>query len=600
MSAPPHLRCAIYTRKSTEDGLEQEFNSLDAQREACEAYIVSQGSLGWRLLADRYDDGGISGGTMERPGLKRLLADLRDGKVDVVVVYKIDRLTRSLFDFARLVDILDGAKASFVSVTQQFNTTTSMGRLTLNVLLSFAQFEREVTAERIRDKIAASKRKGMWMGGAVPLGYRAKDRKLRIDEGEATIVRYLFGRYLELGSVRALVAEANAERFPARRCPDRKGAALADADTSTASERQEGQDGQVRSIAIAVSEADPDPQVRTFSRGHLYHLLSNPIYIGKVRHKGVIHQGEHAAIIEPETFARAERLLATQAPARKSATNATDLHLLTGLIHDENGTRLRSVHTRRGDMRYRYYVSKALVEERGRSDERGWRLPAREIEQAFEMNLLGLFTDPRRLANLVEGRIPAASIPALIKEASKLALTYRQASPQDKRATIRTLITRIELTAARMVILIDTMALAAALGHQPGNADRSTASSRDGIDIGCPIALRRRGKETRIVLSEKSQRTAAPDATLIGLIRRAHHYLTQLTDGSGRTISDIASVNNVDRSDVGRALRLAFLAPSIVDKIIAGTQPADLTAHKLSRLAELPASWAEQQKLFET
>ena len=278
------LRCAVYTRKSTEEGLEQEFNSLDAQREACEAYILSQASLGWKLVVDRYDDGGISGGTLERPALQRVLQDIRDRKVDVVVVYKIDRLTRSLGDFSKIVEVFDVAGASFVSVTQQFNTTTSMGRLTLNVLLSFAQFEREVTAERIRDKIAASKKKGMWMGGSVPLGYRVEARKLIVDEHEASIVRYLFDRYLELKSVRGLAAEASARGFTVR--PGRRGP------------------GEGATLV--------------FGRGHLHHLLSNPIYIGSVRHKTQVYAREHQVIVEADTFAAAQLLLTTQAPRRRS------------------------------------------------------------------------------------------------------------------------------------------------------------------------------------------------------------------------------------------------------------------------------------------
>ena len=262
------LRCAVYTRKSTDEGLDQEFNSLDAQREACTAYIASQAGLGWTLVADRYDDGGISGGTMERPALQRLLRDIGERRVDVVVVYKIDRLTRSLVDFSKMVEIFDQANASFVSITQQFNTTTSMGRLTLNVLLSFAQFEREVTAERIRDKIAASKKKGMWMGGTVPLGYRVENRKLMIEENEAKTVRHLFARYLKLKSVRALAEEADAT----------------------------GLEGRLPS-------AGGKPG-KPFGRGNLYHLLSNPVYIGKVRHHGEIFDGEHLPILEPDVLPR--------------------------------------------------------------------------------------------------------------------------------------------------------------------------------------------------------------------------------------------------------------------------------------------------------
>jgi site-specific DNA recombinase len=260
MSAIKKLQCAVYTRKSSEEGLNQTFNSLDAQREACEAYIASQASLGWRLVPEHYDDGGISGGTLERPGIQRLLHQIREGRINVIVVYKIDRLTRSLMDFAKLVEIFDGHAVSFVSVTQQFNTTTSMGRLTLNVLLSFAQFEREVTAERIRDKVAASKKKGMWMGGVVPYGYRAQDRKLVIDDKSAAAVQGIFDRYLVLRSVPALVLELNEERVRENVDPNGLGA----------------------------------PKVPRYphSRGKIYHLLSNPVYVGKIRHKGELHDGE--------------------------------------------------------------------------------------------------------------------------------------------------------------------------------------------------------------------------------------------------------------------------------------------------------------------
>ncbi len=263
------VRCAIYTRKSSDKGLEQEFNSLDAQREACEAYIVSQRHAGWVALANMYDDGGLSGGSMERPALKRLLEDIKAGKVQTVVVYKVDRLTRSLADFAKIVDVLDAHNASFVSVTQQFNTTTSMGRLTLNMLLSFAQFEREIAGERIRDKIAASKAKGMWMGGNVPLGYNVKERKLVVNEAEASTVRMIFQRYAELGSVALLRAEL-----------DRAG---------IVSKRREGAGGELSGG-------------KRFSRGALYLMLQNRLYRGEVAHKDNIYPGQHEAIIETELW----------------------------------------------------------------------------------------------------------------------------------------------------------------------------------------------------------------------------------------------------------------------------------------------------------
>src|ERR1700746_1297618 len=282
--SPKIRRCAVYTRKSSEEGLEQEFNSLHAQREACEAFIKSQAGEGWRLVRTHYDDGGLSGATMERPALQRLMADIAKGLIDAVVVYKVDRLTRSLADFAKMVEVFDARGVSFVAVTQQFNTTTSMGRLTLNVLLSFAQFEREATGERIRDQIAASKRKGIWMGGLVPLGYEVRDRQLVINEAEATTVRHIFTRYCELGSVRLLKEEL-----------DRNG---------------------VRS-KIRVSKDGVESGGQAFSRGALYTLLRNPIYVGEIRHKGVCHPGQHAPIVDRAIWDKVAKLLLERPPVRE-------------------------------------------------------------------------------------------------------------------------------------------------------------------------------------------------------------------------------------------------------------------------------------------
>src|ERR1700729_979992 len=273
----PVIRCAIYTRKSSEEGLEQSFNSLDAQRESSEAFILSQRQEGWRVVPTRYDDGGYSGGTLERPALQRLLKDVEEGKVDTIVVYKVDRLTRSLADFAKIVEALDARGVSFVSVTQQFNTTTSMGRLTLNVLLSFAQFEREVTGERIRDKIAASKKKGMWMGGVVPLGYRVEDRALHIVEDHAGIVRSLFRRYLEAGSVARLKQQLDAEDFQ---------------------------------LPVRINGGGRSTGGGLFSRGHIYKILSNPIYVGRIAHKGQVHEGQQAPIVTQDLWNNVRQSLA--------------------------------------------------------------------------------------------------------------------------------------------------------------------------------------------------------------------------------------------------------------------------------------------------
>src|SRR5216683_4954281 len=321
-------RCAVYTRKSSEEGLDQSFNSLDAQREACEAYIKSQAHEGWKLVKTAYDDGGFSGGSMDRPALQRLLADLVRGLVDVIVVYKIDRLTRSLADFARIVETLDRQGASFVSVTQQFNTTSSMGRLTLNVLLSFAQFEREVTGERIRDKIAASRRKGFWMGGVVPMGYELRDRRLVIDPAEAEVVRQIYRRYLELGCVRLLKQDL-----------DRRG---------------------IVSKLRASSNGTP-PRGYSFSRGALYVLLSNPLYIGEVRHKGVRHPGLHQPILDRALWDKVQQQLRDHAVRRRARATRVEASPLAGKLFDAGGEQLTPSHALKGERRYRYYLSRSLA-----------------------------------------------------------------------------------------------------------------------------------------------------------------------------------------------------------------------------------------------
>ena len=331
----PVQRCAVYTRKSSEEGLEQDFNSLQAQREACEAFIKSQAGEGWRLVKTAYDDGGISGGTMERPALQRLLSDIDEGRIDVVVVYKVDRLTRSLADFAKMVEIFDAHDVSFVSITQQFNTTTSMGRLTLNVLLSFAQFEREVTGERIRDKIAASKKKGMWMGGFCSLGYDVRDRRLVVNQEESKLVRHIYKRYLELGSVRLLKHDL-----------DRRGIVS----------------------KIRVSKNGTRSGGRPFSRGALYELLANPIYIGEIRHKKVRHPGQHKSIVDRQTWEEVQKRLRDQTARDGMPKIRAAANVLAGKLFDEHGEPLYSTGAKgRHGGRYRYYVSRELVRGGGSS-----------------------------------------------------------------------------------------------------------------------------------------------------------------------------------------------------------------------------------------
>ncbi|WP_062563516.1 recombinase family protein [Paracoccus aminovorans] len=348
------LRCAVYTRKSSEEGLEQEFNSLHAQREACEAYIASQRSEGWVLVRDQYDDGGISGGTLERPGLKRLMADIEDGLVDVVVVYKIDRLSRSLADFAKLVEVFDRNGVTFVSVTQSFNTTTSMGRLTLNILLSFAQFEREVTAERIRDKVAASRKKGMWMGGVPPFGYRVENRKLLVDADTAAHVRWIFARFIEIGSCTVLAREVDA-----------------------------------RGLGT--------PRGNRIDKKYLYRMLSNRAYLGESVHKGDSYPGEHDAIIDRETWDKVHAILQESPRKRAARTRADTPALLKGLFFGPDGAAFSPTHTRKGCKLYRYYVSQTVLKHGAGACPIG-RVPAGEIEAAVIDQLRAVFRQPEIIA----------------------------------------------------------------------------------------------------------------------------------------------------------------------------------------------------------
>jgi len=351
---PARKRCAVYTRKSSEEGLDMAFNSLDAQREACEAYILSQKAEGWVLVKDHYDDGGISGGTLNRPDLQRLLGNIEAGLIDVVVVYKIDRLSRSLMDFSQLVEVFERNDATFVSITQSFNTTTSMGRLTLNILLSFAQFEREVTGERIRDKIAASRKKGMWMGGTVPLGYDVKDRKLVINEAEAKTVHHIFSRFVELGSATVLTREL------------RRGA--------------------IR-----------NKQGRVIDKGFLYRLLNNRVYIGNAIHKGTAYPGEHDAIISQDLWDRVHAIMEESPRSRAANTRAQTPALLKGLLFSASGSAMTPTHTKKGSRLYRYYVSMDVLRNRnrvGETDPGPHRLPAGMVEEAVVGEIRALLRTP--------------------------------------------------------------------------------------------------------------------------------------------------------------------------------------------------------------
>ncbi len=406
-------RCAVYTRKSSEEGLEQAFNSLDAQREACEAYIASQKAEGWVLVRDRYDDGGVSGGTLDRPALQRLLADIEDGLVDVIVVYKIDRLSRSLADFAKLVDVFDRNQVTFVSVTQSFNTTTSMGRLTLNVLLSFAQFEREVTAERIRDKFAASRAKGIWMGGWAPLGYDVCDRRLVVNQDEAATVRMIFERFVSVGSATALARSLRAE-------------------------------------GVCTKRGKP------FDKGALYHLLNNRVYVGEAVHKGTSHPGEHDAIIGRALWDRVHAILAESPRKRAANTRAQTPALLKGLLFGPDGAAFSPTHTRKGGKLYRYYVSQTVLKQGAGACPIG-RVPAAEIEAAVIEQLRAIFRQPEIVAGTGReaGMKNAGATEADVREALQaLDPLWDELFPAEQARLVHLLVERVDIGEEGLVVRI--------------------------------------------------------------------------------------------------------------------------------------------------
>ncbi|WP_265587872.1 recombinase family protein [Sphingomicrobium arenosum] len=504
-------RCAIYTRKSSEEGLDQQFNSLDAQREACEAYALSQAGEGWRVLPDRYNDGGFSGGNMERPGLQRLLGDIASGKVDVVIVYKIDRLTRSLPDFARIVERFDQKEVSFVSVTQAFNTTTSMGRLTLNVLLSFAQFEREVTGERIRDKIAASKAKGMWMGGVPPLGYDPpldSERVLRVNDTEAETVRLIFDRYLEIGSVQKLKAELDARGIRPKQRTSKRGNLI-------------GGD--------------------RFSRTALFHLLKNPIYIGKIVHKDELFKGRHRSIVDGKIFSAAQKMLASKAQQRKRRTKQASP--LAGKLFLADGKRLSPTHSvGASGRRYKYY---AVIGE-----------PAAA-------------SGPKRVS--------ASSIERFVMGATSRA----GISATDPFSVIRKVILHRDRTDIFLPAELRPAVLQC-LGQHECVVDENETLLRWSIPT-CWSA--------KANIRAAGHPSPQPDVNLVEALRKANAWLHY--DAQGRPMIKALPAGRYDR----RILRLAFLAPDIQQAILDGTQSPKLTLEALIRTAP-PLEWGAQRKML--
>jgi len=541
------VRCAIYTRKSSEEGLDQSFNSLHAQREACEAYVSSQKHEGWQALSAKYDDGGFSGGNMDRPGLKKLLADIESGKVDTVVVYKVDRLTRSLADFAKIVETFDAKGVSFVSVTQQFNTTTSMGRLTLNVLLSFAQFEREVTGERIRDKVAASKRKGMWMGGNVPLGYDLHDRRLIINLQEAEQVRAIFEHYIRLRSVFELYDYLKANGFRSKQ--------------------------RVSSIGRKIGGA-------VLSRGTLYHLLSNPLYIGKIAHKGKLHDGLHEAIVSPEMWQKTVETLAGNRVKRKTSHNVSSGRILLGLLFDEAGNRFTPTHSSKKSRRYAYYTLKT-------NDKPATRLPALELEQLIASKIRELLSKSLDLAAHYPG-LAVKDTRLLVTAGQHLAEQLVEITPADSVNLLRKFLVRVVVVPEDLLeIEINRSELKAVLlGNVSGSCENEP------IKLVAPLLIKRRGSEVRLVLENGASLEPKPVSSLIKAIAWSRYWADQIVTGKMITLEDLAKSAGVSRFYARRMLQCAALSPALIETVLEGRQPVELSFDKLTR--NLPLEWDKQ------
>ena len=547
------VRCAIYTRVSTDAGLDQDFNSLDAQYDAAQAYIRSQAHAGWMLVRTRYDDGGFSGGSTDRPALQQLLADIKAHKINVIVVYKVDRLTRSLVDFAKLIELFDAHGVSFVSVTQQFNTTTSMGRLTLNVLLSFAQFEREVTSERIRDKIGASKRKGLWVGGVVPLGYQAKERKITVVEQEAKTVRHIFRRYLELGSLNLLMADL----------------------------RTIGIKTKVRPLANGKTIGGIP-----FTRGPLAAFLRNRFYIGEVRYQGEIFAGEQPAILDHKLFEAVQAKLDQQRINRNTARRESG-SLLIGRIFDARGNRMTPTYAVKKRVRYRYYISAPLVQGQPEKAAKVNRVPAAEVDRLI------IAAVRKHLEVRAERVVPEGSNPITDVD------------------LIATHITRVDVKQDHLAIHL------AIMSEEPNETqkDITTPECKNGNNRTQPVVGDERNhpqanilvvawkkppsKKPREIIppaapsSHQDQRPirAETRARLVTAIARSRQWLDELVAGTVQNVEQIADREKCSIRQVNRTMTLAFLAPRLIQAAVDGRLPRGIG---VAKLRDLPAEWTRQ------
>ena len=552
------VRCAIYTRKSSEEGLEQSFNSLEAQREACMAYIHSQKHEGWTGLNNHYDDGGFSGGNMERPGLRRLLDDIKAGELDTVVVYKVDRLTRSLTDFAKIIETFDSHKVSFVSVTQHFNTTSSMGRLTLNVLLSFAQFEREITGERIRDKIAASKRKGMWMGGFVPLGYDCVDRRLVINPHEADTVREIFRQYLRLGCVSKL--------------------------------KQFLEHEQIRS-KTRISNAGRTNGGATYSRGALYHLLNNRIYIGETVHRKESYTGQHQPIVPRELWNKVAARLRENNRAHRNGKSHSTPSLLSGKLFDTSGVRFTPTHSLKNGKRYRYYTSQTVVRQAGIKPAIT-RFPAQELEQFVFFQVHLLLQDSGKCTAGMTDR-PSKDLAG--ERAKQLAEEWLTLEMSKRHELLGNILRRVTIGQTEVWIEIDkSKLLATLLGRKPEALSRSRRDKSDILKLAGNFQVLRRGNELRVSLPHGNSCVERERVrSLVKAVARAHGWYERIVAGEVTTIAQLARNSGLTPRYVRQILQCAHVSPQITEALLTGKHQPNLTVKDLH---SLPLNWGEQEQ----
>jgi site-specific DNA recombinase len=560
MAEQKSLKCAIYTRKSTEEGLEQAFNSLDAQREACEAFAKSQAHEGWQVLPEHYDDGGFSGGTMDRPALARLLSEIEFGQIDVVIVYKVDRLSRSLADFVRLIELFDQTDVSFVSVTQQFNTSTSMGRLTLNVLLSFAQFEREVTSERIRDKIAASKKKGMWMGGLVPLGYDRVEKQLVVNEDEALLVRHIYDRYLTLACVRELKAELDQDGYLSKPRPEHH--------------KSQGH--------------------KPFSRGALYTILKNPVYIGKVHHKGELHDGKHAAIVDKAIWGKVQKTLARNRSKKAARASAKYPSLLGGLVWDDKGNRMSPTYTRRKNRHYPYYISQAVLQYKENEGGSVLRIPGKILEATVTDLVLDYLNSPEKILDLLTDRSFSADVlDQAVRTGARLARDWQSREASEQIAVLNESVEKVIVAREAITVHLDQNQLFYMLAGRTPDIE-----SNKPIVLTAKVKLQRSGIESKLVYpaGKKPPVHNRSIKALQEALLKSMQWNEDLIYGNVRSIDALIERDNLNPRQVHRLRKLAFLAPDIMDRIITGDVPETLTLERLKK--DFPIDWDAQRSHF--